>query len=123
VVIASAIWSPTRRTGFSACIAPWNTIDAPVHRTARRRRPCISSTFSPSSKISPSVRADFGSSLRSAAAIVDFPHPDSPASPSTSPRSICRSTPRTAGTSPPLVRYVTDRSRANRTLIARAASD
>ena len=37
MTIASAIWSPIRCTGFSACIAPWNTTEASVHRTARRR--------------------------------------------------------------------------------------
>ena len=35
--MASAIWSPTRRTGLRACMAPWNTIAASVQRTARSR--------------------------------------------------------------------------------------
>ena len=30
--IGSAIWSPTRRTGLSAFIAPWNTIEISRHR-------------------------------------------------------------------------------------------
>ena len=45
-----------------------------------------------------------GSSRRMAPAIVDLPQPDSPARPRTSPLPIVRSTPRTAGTSPPEVR-------------------
>ena len=102
-MIASAIWSPMRFTGFSACIAPWNTIDAPVQRTARSRPGFMSSTFSPSSRIVPSIFVFGGSRRRIAPAIVDLPHPDSPASPTTSPFLTVMSTPRTAGTPPDAV--------------------
>ena len=42
---------------------------------------------------------------------LDFPHPDSPASPSVSPGRSSKLTPRTAGNGPSLVEYVTLRSR------------
>ena len=51
--IASAICSPIRCTGLSACSAPWNTIDISVQRTARSRPGFIVSTSSPSSSTSP----------------------------------------------------------------------
>ena len=35
--MASAIWLPTCCTGLSECNAPWKTIAALVHRTARKR--------------------------------------------------------------------------------------
>ena len=98
--IASAIWSPIRWTGFKACIAPWKITLASVHRTARSLPGFISSTFSPLSMTSPVTLVLSGSSRRIAPAIVDLPQPDSPASPRTSPLSIRKSTPRTAGTSP-----------------------
>ena len=116
------ICSPIRCTGFIACIAPWKTIDPAVQRTARSF-PGVSSRMSfPSSSIRPVIFVFAGSRRRIAPAIVDLPQPDSPAKPSTSPRSTSRSTPRTAGTSPPVVRYSTLRSRTERTLIARGAS-
>src|SRR6266700_8453550 len=46
-------------------------------------------------------------------AIVDLPQPDSPARPRVWPGSRLRFTPRTAGTGPPSVAYVTDRSRSS----------
>ena len=59
---------------------------ARVQRTARRRPGFIVSTSSPSSSTSPVTSVPGGRTRRSAPAIVDFPHPDSPASPSVSPR-------------------------------------
>ena len=76
--------SPSR-PGSSACIAPWNTMAASVQRTARRRPGLMVKTFSPSRSTSPSTFVPCGSSLSTAAARLDFPQPDSPASPSVSP--------------------------------------
>nr|BFE87689.1 hypothetical protein GCM10020093_102900 [Planobispora longispora] len=100
----SAICVPTRRTGFSACWAPWKTTEADAHRTARSRPHVIASTSSPSSMISPVTRAVFGSSRSRASASVDFPDPDSPATPRASPSASSSETPRTAGTSPAALR-------------------
>ena len=46
--IGSAIWRPTRCTGFSECSAPWKTIEAPAQRSARRSPHFIVSTSPPS---------------------------------------------------------------------------
>jgi hypothetical protein len=81
-------------------MAPWNTMAASVQRTARSRPGRMVSTSSPSSSTLPEVRVPGGSSRRTAAAMVDLPQPDSPASPRVSPASRVRSTPRTAGTAP-----------------------
>ena len=82
------------------CIAPWKMMLAPDHRTARNLPGLRASTSCPSSSIVPSIFVFDGSSRRMAPAMVDLPQPDSPARPTTSPFSICRSTPRTAGTAP-----------------------
>ncbi len=98
--IGSAICGPIRCTALSECIAPWNTIEAPTHLTARSRPHPIVSTSSPPSRISPVTDAFAGSSRSTAIANVDFPQPDSPAMPSVPPASSVKSTPRTAGTAP-----------------------
>ena len=103
--IGSAIWSPMRCTGLSECMAPWNTIDAPAQRTARSRpQLMVEDVLAVEQHAAGHGRASPGSSRSSARARVDLPEPDSPATPSFSPRPRVRSTPRTAGTSPPWVR-------------------
>ena len=59
-MIASAIWSPTRCTGFRECMAPWKMIEAPIQRSARSLPGFSASTSLPSSRISPSIFALFG---------------------------------------------------------------
>ncbi len=98
--IGSAIWSHTRRTGFNACIAPWNTTDASAQRTARNRPHDMDATSTPSSRTCPPVVAVRGSSRSTVIASVDLPDPDSPAMPSVCPAVTVRSTPRTASTGP-----------------------
>ena len=91
-----------RWTGFSACRAPWKTIEAPAQRTARRRPGFIVRMSSPvehGSRPRPSWSREC--SRRMAPAIVDLPQPDSPASPRTSPLLHRHVTPRTAGTAHP----------------------
>jgi hypothetical protein len=83
-------------------MAPWNTIAASVQRTARSRPGRMPRTSSPSSSTLPDVFVPGGSRRSTAAAMVDLPQPDSPASPRVSPASRVRSTPRTAGTTPAL---------------------
>ena len=106
-MIGSAICAPILWTGLSACIAPWNTIEASVQRIARSEPGLIVSTSLPLSRTSPVTSVPGGSSRSIAAAIVDLPHPDSPARPSTSPLATSRSIPRTAGTGPACVLYET----------------
>ncbi len=105
-VIASATWSPIRRTGFSACSAPWKMIDAPVQRTARscpglsdehvvRRRARMLSLDLRLRRVEPEDRArDRGLAAARLARESEHLH-----------RARFRGRrPRTAGTSPPLVR-------------------
>ena len=76
--------------GRARACAPWKTIDV-CDPTRRRgaRRVVISRTSSPFRRIEPLYPwHPCGRSRRSPSPIVDLPHPDSPASPSTSPRSI-----------------------------------
>src|SRR4029079_2347244 len=100
-----------RRTGFRPDIAPWNTIEASAQRTARSLPHGIVRTSCPLSWIELVTEVPVGSSLRIAPAIVDFPQPDSPATPTTSPASTSSETPRRAGREPPATRYETARSR------------
>ena len=99
--IGSAIWAPMRCTGLSEWSAPWNTIEAPAHRTARSAPHFMVCTSSPSNSTRPVTFAEGGCSRRIVAASVDLPQPDSPATPTTSPAATDSETPRTAGTSPP----------------------
>ena len=99
--MGSAIWSPTRCTGLSACIAPWNTTEASAQRTARTRPQVIAFTSSPSSSTRPPIFADLGSSRSTVPTSVLLPQPLSPAMPSDSPACTASDTPRTAGTSVP----------------------
>ena len=104
--IASAIWRPTRMTGSSAFIAPWKTIDTVFQRMSRqprsvRRWTCITPRVELTS-IVPSARCRFcGSRPSSASAVVVLPQPDSPASPSASPRRSWKLTPSISRTSAP----------------------
>ena len=77
---------------------------ASVHRTARSLPGFISRTSSSFSITCPVTLVLSGSNRMMAAAIVDLPQPDSPASPRTSPLSMSKLTPRTAGTSPDWIR-------------------
>ena len=103
--IGSAIWAPMRCTGFSECSAPWKTIEAPGPAQGPQRRPTSSPARSGrSTSTSPPTSAPAGWSRSTVPASVDLPHPDSPASPTTSPSWTTRSTPRTAGSGPSAVR-------------------
>jgi hypothetical protein len=102
--IGSAICAAIRCTGLSECIAPWNTIEASAHRSARSRPQDSAPTSVPRTSTCPPTCAVRGSSRSAASASVDLPHPDSPASPSVSPASRASDTPRTAGSTPRAVR-------------------
>ena len=66
--MGSAICLPIRCTGFSECIAPWNTIDAPAQRTVRSRPHVMVRMSSPSNRIWPAALAVPGSSRSTARA-------------------------------------------------------
>ena len=103
---ASPRIAPTVMRGLSEANGSWNTIWM-SRRIARRSSPSRPSTFLPSKTISPSE----GSIRRiTQRAVVDLPQPDSPTSPSVSPRFTANETPSTAWTraisrdsSPPLM--------------------
>ena len=57
-------------------------------------------TSSPDTRTSPDTVASLGWSLSTVLAMVDFPQPDSPATPTTSPARTTRSMPLTAGRRP-----------------------
>ena len=89
-----ATLSPTVRRGFSAEYGSWKTI-CRCRRTAARPVPDAVHTSWPSKKICPAVGATSRVTIR---AVVVFPQPDSPTSPSVSPAVIVKSMPSTAGT-------------------------
>ena len=90
-------------------MAPWKTIETVCQRISRqplgvRRCRCITprvefSVISPPTRLRP-----LGSSPSSASAVVVLPQPDSPASPSASPRRSEKLTPSTIGTIAPASR-------------------
>ena len=86
--------------GFNDAYGSWKTICI-FARIVRRSRPDGASTSSPSNRTVPDVGS---SSRRMQRPVVDFPQPDSPTSPSVSPRCTEKLTPETAWTSPTLCR-------------------
>src|SRR5580658_6858092 len=70
----------------------------------------MATTSSPSSSMPPLMRAEDGNSLSIEKARVDFPHPDSPASPRVSPSLSSRETLSTARRGPLSVLYSTESS-------------
>src|SRR5688572_12442866 len=99
---ASAIWSPTRITGFSAVIGSWKMREIRAPRTSRISRSPSCSRLPPSNRSSPLViRPPGGSSRRIENAVIDLPLPDSPTRPSVSPGRIWKLTSFTAGLARP----------------------
>ena len=75
-----------RMTGFRAFMALWNTIDISRQRNCSNSASLISSTSRPAKSTCPPVINAGGCRMRKRAwAMVDFPLPDSPARPTTSP--------------------------------------
>jgi hypothetical protein len=98
----SAICSPTVYTGLSEVIGSWNTIAISLPRIARIAS-CGSGTRSrPRQRISPATMRAGGMarSFITVSAVTLLPQPDSPTTPSVSPRSSAKSTPSTACTIP-----------------------
>ena len=78
-------------------------MEAWAQRSARRGPHFIVITSAPDTRTSPVTVAFLGWSRSTVLAIVDFPQPDSPATPTTSPARTTMSTPRTAGSEPSAV--------------------
>ena len=96
----SVSWLPMVKTGSSAVIGSWNTMEIREPRSDRpapRPLPPPSSS-SPCRRIDPLMCAVRGSSRPMvASAVTDFPLPLSPTRPKTSPGSMVRSMPFTIG--------------------------
>ena len=84
--------APTVMRGLSEANGSWNT-SCMLRRMARRSPPPKPVTLWPSNTISPEVGSISRSTQRP---VVDLPQPDSPTSPSVSPRSTANDTPSTA---------------------------
>ncbi len=99
--MASVIWSPTVRTGFSAFMAPWKTSERRVQRNARSEGPSSPTRSTPSNQTEPPTIFPPGGRRRMRpSTVVVLPQPDSPTSPSVSPRRRSKLTPSTARIGP-----------------------
>ncbi len=85
----SVSWRSTVRTGFSEVIGSWKIIAIRLPRISRTASSLSPRISSPSKMISPvGIRAaGFGSRRMSASELTLLPQPDSPTTPSVSPRS------------------------------------
>ena len=107
---ASATWSPIRITGSRFDIGSCGTRPMPAPRMRRISRSLRVSRSRPSSTTRPAVtRPLAGRSRFTAAAVVDFPEPDSPTSATVDPAGTVRETSRTAVWSPRVVPKTTVR--------------
>jgi hypothetical protein len=93
--------SPTVRSGLVWACGSWKIIAAWLARYARSWDGDIRNTSRPTKRTEPSTLAPRGSRRRTVRAVIDFPEPDSPTSPTDSPAAIDRSTRRITSRSPP----------------------
>ena len=100
----SLIWAPARYTGFKAEVGCWKIIEMCSPRKARTSAAFICAMSLPPNRISPATTSP-GCGIRPMieSEVTDFPHPDSPTRPRTSPRLTWKSAPSTALTTPCLV--------------------
>ena len=88
-------------TGLSDVIGSWKTMAMRAPRTRRIASASLSSRSSPSRRMRPATICPGGGTSRMIDSDVTLlPQPDSPTSPSTSPRSMAKLTPSTARTVP-----------------------
>ena len=99
---ASAIWSPTRKTGFSEVIGSWKIIEISLPRTfpSSRSESFVSSRPSKTIRLPGSMRPRSSSRPMIESAVTDLPLPDSPTTPSVPPAWSSKSTPSTARITP-----------------------
>src|SRR6266550_3364505 len=114
--MASPIWKPTLRTGFSEVIGSWNTIETSEPRTCRSSFFDIFSRSLPLKYASPRtiLPGGCGMSPRIDIVLTLLPEPDSPTMPSVSPGYTSYVIPSTACTMPSSVVNCTARSRIER---------
>src|SRR5437868_10612402 len=93
---ASAIWSPTRITGFNAVMGSWKIMAIFSPRSFRTSSSGEASMLQPAKSTSPSMQACGGSRRINASAVADLPEPDSPTSASDSLSRMENETSRTA---------------------------
>src|SRR4051794_6155496 len=113
--ITSSYWAAICLTGLSAFIALCMTTDMSRHRVAASCRAVMVTRSLPLKTTLPdAIRAGGLSSCATPNSIVDLPHPDSPTTPTNSPRRTSRSKSSTARTGPAAVWYSTVRPRTSR---------
>jgi hypothetical protein len=100
----SASWRPMRWVGLSEVIGSWNTIASDVPSIRRRRgrgaAQVVAEELQPSAVTSPGRSISWAT----ASAVRLFPEPDSPTTPTASPRRMVKLTPRTGVTGSPPAR-------------------
>src|SRR5436189_1346095 len=99
--MGSTICAPTRFTGLSAFIAPWNTMAMSFHRYGRMVASPPDRMSRPSTLTSPETVAEGGRRPIRARIVVVLPQPDSPTRPNRSPFARSNETPWTAWSFPP----------------------
>src|ERR1700736_613708 len=110
-VIASIIWVSMRSTGLSVIIGSWKTIATFAPRSRRSRSSDAPTSSWPRKRIDPPTMRPGGPTRpRIEKPVTVLPEPDSPTSPSTSPRSTVKLAPSTARTAPWRVKNDVDRS-------------
>ncbi len=112
---ASAIWSPTVKTGFRLVIGSWKIIAMSLPRTWRISSSESASRSRPSKRISPVGISAGGMSCRRMidSEVTLLPQPDSPTSPRVSPARIEKLIPSTARTTPSMTWKYVRRSRTS----------
>ena len=116
MVKMSTICSPMVSTGLSEFMADWKTMATSCQRKRRSSSGLMARTSLPPKEMLPP--AIFAGSFRSRMielAMVDFPQPDSPASPKTSPVPMLKETRSTAVVERVSPTYLTVRSLTSRT--------
>jgi hypothetical protein len=110
----SPTWKPRSRTGLSADVGCWKIIEIRLPRSSRIWESESFSRSWPSKVTSPdSIRPGGWMRRMIESEVTLFPQPDSPTSPSTSPRRTLKSTPVTARTTPSPVRKEVRRPRTS----------
>ena len=98
----SASWPPIRRVGLNEVIGSWNTIASEVPSSCRCA--CVSAAAQVGAEQLQARRRRRGrgrsTSRETASAVSDLPEPDSPTTPTASPRRTAKDTPRTGRIGP-----------------------
>jgi hypothetical protein len=109
-VMITAVMGPG---AINAVIGSWKIMPMRSPRSAHISRSGLPTSCWPSNRMLPVTRAFSGSRPMSAITVIDLPQPDSPISPSVSPRSSVKLALRTASAGPRWVCSSTERSRTS----------